>query len=225
MLLIAVTTPALAGGTATVSTPAAGPHGPGEMQVAWGDGETLRLGFARQDAYLILRDGEIFAISNAGGQTMVIPLTAMTEMAQGMPGAPGPMPDGAAHFTAHEAESVSSVEATGRTETVAGIDGEVYEITWVGRGGATNTDTAVLSDDPLAVEFSDAFRAFAEAGGGGVDPRSVWITDRGLGVLRYGDDFRVLAISGDTPPPSTFDLPGPPLDLQDMMQGLGRQTP
>lgn len=146
-------------------------------------------------------------------------------MAQGMPGAAGPMPEGAGRFTAHRAESVSSIEATGRTETVAGIDGDVYEVSWVGADGATHTDTAVLSDDPLVVEFSDAFRAFAEAGGSGVDPRSRRITDRGLGVLRYADDFLVLAISGDTPPPSTFDLPGPPLNLQDMMQGLGRQTP
>jgi hypothetical protein len=220
LLLLAASLPASAGGTATVSS--AGPEGRNQMTAAWADEDTLRLDFAGQPAYMLLLDGEMYAVAMTGGTPMVLPLGAMAGMAQGMAGQGGPLPEGAGRLGARRARSVTAIEDTGETETVAGIEGGVYRISWVGADGASHTDTAVLTDDPLVREFGRAFRAFAEAGSDPVDPRSVRIEDRGLGVLRYGDEFVVREISGATPPAGAFELPAPPLNMQDMMRGMGR---
>jgi len=133
------------------------------------------------------------------------------------------MPGGTDQMTAslaeRQAESVESVSATGATEVVAGIEGDLYEITWIDMTGERHTDTMVLSDDPLVLEFNDVFSDLAGTGETD-DPRSAAIVAEGKGLLRFGEMFRVVEINGDTPPSGAFELPADPVDFGDMLQGI-----
>jgi hypothetical protein len=205
--------PALAAGSATVQTTS--PQGAQAMQVTWQDVDTARMDLPGQAGYMVVRDGEAFVVSSAGGRTMVLAMSGMAAMADSM-GAGGGASVGAM-MDRHTATGVERLEATGAGETVAGLRGEVYEMVWTDATGASRTDTLVLSDAPLAVEFTAAMQAFARAMGEDEDPRARAV--EGHGLLRYGERFRLTEISASAPAAEAFTLPAPPISMEDMMQG------
>ncbi|HUH75791.1 MAG TPA: hypothetical protein VLZ53_00350 [Devosia sp.] len=223
ILLIGLTSPALAGGTAIISGAGSAPDDPNEqyaMEVTWLDDQTVRMDPEGTPAYMLVRDGSAYSITDAGGQLMVLDMGSIMKLAGSMGGG---MPAGAAQQapTVADAESVDSLEPTGRKETVAGISGEVYEVRWTSSDGEVHVDEAVLSDDPLLLEMSSAFQAFGAALAGEQDaqPLNDAMEAEGLAALRFGDRYRVTAISDDTPPDSHFQLPAKPMDLG---QGFGQ---
>lgn len=205
---------ALAQGTAQIANPGEGEN----ARFAWRDTDTLRVGTDDPSGYLLVHEGSAYAVSTESGMDgpMVIDFATVQAMAQGMSGA-GAM--SAPSFDPYRAASVESVSATGNREQVAGIDGEVYQIAWTDAAGNAHTDTMVLSDDALAAEFTAAFYAFAEATGAGDDARAAELDRRGLGILRYGNDFELVSIGRDAPEADYFALPAEPMTMQDMMRG------
>lgn len=118
---------------------------------------------------------------------------------------------------------VESVEATGASETVAGIEGRVYRITTTDPSGKTETIEAVLTDDPLVVAMSEGYMGAMRAMlGEDIGKFMAALPDDDRGLLRVGDDFRLKAISGEEQPASLFELPAEPVSFAEMMQGLGR---
>lgn len=208
--LLAAALPAFAGGTATVES--AGGKSSARMQISW-TGDKMRMDFPQQaGTYMIVRDGKTYSVTDQGGQTMVMDISSMSQMADSQ---------AAAEMGVQKAESVNSIEATGETETVAGIEGEIYTITWTDNQGEQQQNTAVLSDNELTVGLTEAFQSFADAGGGQPDPIGAAMAERGLGILRFGDSFTVISISGETPAAGEFELPAEPMDMQKMMQRFG----
>ncbi|TGY87666.1 hypothetical protein E5163_14635 [Marinicauda algicola] len=211
----ALASAAHADGVAEISTPSQ--PGSETATIAWQDADTLRIDTPDPAGYMLIRDGNAYAVTDQPGMgLMVLDLASIMTMARGMAAAGGM---DTPSLDEHRAAAVERITATGTRETVAGLEGEVYEIVWTDAAGDSHTDTAVLSGDALAREFTAAFAAFAQASGTEPDARSVELHDRGLGILRYGDDFALVSISGDAPGADHFELPAEPMTMQDMMRG------
>lgn len=214
-------TPAFAAGTATIET--TGPQGPQRMEVAWNDAGALRLGFPGRQAYMVVRDGTLYAVTTDRGRPMVMNMSEMGALA-GRMSRGGMGGDIAPGLDRHRASTVVAIEATGASREIAGLPAREFMITWTDRTGRERTDRAMLSPDPLAVELTRAFQSLAAASRGTdrPDPRASAIDGRGLGTLAYGDSFTVTEIAAETPPADAFELPAAPMSLKDMMGGTGQ---
>lgn len=215
LLSSVIASTALAGGSATFQSSPAG-QADTNLTFRWQDSHTVRMDTHGQSSYMLVRDGKAYSVTNAGGQPMVMDLSSLGKMA-GQGGQSSP--------TLAQAQSVSEWEATGREETVAGIEGEIYQITWTDHRGKTRTDQAVLSDDDRVVAMSRAFNAFAGTMGaiaGDQNPNAFKqrLDEQELGVLRFADHFVVTRLSGETPDAEQFELPAEPRDMGKAFQGM-----
>lgn len=218
--------PALALTGALVVLTAALPAAAGTATIASSDGTTmtfeyrgddlLRVGGVEDESYMLVRDNTLYIVSFNDGEAMVIDASSMMKGFSGMVQQAAP--------SATTAEFVS-LENTGRSETVAGIKGDVYLLT-TRQDGEEMTQEVVMSDDKRAIEFRDAMfimgRAAMEAFGEYQLPEEnkdvqKRLQDMNLGVLRVGEDMTVTELSGDSIAAARFELPAEPMD----MQGLG----
>ena len=219
--LAAFSLPVMAGGQATIVS--SGGEGPSTVVVKWRDSDKVRIQPQGQPGYMLLLDGKPYSVTNVQGQSMVMDMSSMGQMAGQQSGGKSAPEIGPEHAT-----KLLSMEETGRTETIAGIEGSVYEVTWQDANGKQHTDEAVLSDDETVASMSRAFMNFAKAsdiGSETEDPDAIGkeLRDRGLGVLRFTDGYRVEKISGDTPPAGEFELPAEPMSMQEMMGNMMKQ--
>src|SRR5690606_20660443 len=133
------------------------------------------------------------------------------------------------------ASEVVSIDKTGRRETVAGIEGEVWIFHYTDADGVEQSEEMVVSSDPRAAEFRDAMQDFGRSMMVtlGQDPDAVGAMDdtldtEGVGMLRIGDSMKVVSISRDTVSESRFELPAAPTSipgLADLMnRGAATQT-
>lgn len=206
---------ALDGGKATLVSDGA------QTQVEFLEPDKLRVAEPNTGGYMLMTDGKLYTVMSEGGQTMVIDLAAaMASMGDAM------QQEG---FWDEDIQSVKSVEATGDKEMVAGIEGEVYEMTFVNGQGQTETSTLVLSDNPQVAALTRVMHRMSEiliGAGGGNMPQSFidmkqHVLDKNLGVLRQGTDFEIAMMSDDAPDASRFVLPAEPMDLSGMY-GAGK---
>ncbi|WP_456379843.1 DUF4412 domain-containing protein [Thiolapillus sp.] len=201
--LLLLTGPLLAGGMATIKT------GKGSesvtMVLEYSGADKVRMNMPRQqegNGYMLARDGKAWMVMDMQGQVMVMDMAQMAGMAQG-----GPPGNDAIK------QELLKARKTGRKETVAGYDGEVYEITWRDNRGVHTADV-VLSSHPDAVAYSRAWMGFAQnmerAMGGGSDMnKSIgsYLNKEELGMLKMGDEFVVLSIKPGNISESRFKLP------------------
>lgn len=211
-VLSTLPTTALAGGKAALAA------GGNTLHIAWRDAETLRMETGDDSSYFIMRDGKAYSVTQAGGTPRVMDMAAMMQMMRAMGGqsAPQPAPDSFG--------SVGKVEATGATETVAGIKGRVYRMTWTDPDGSKHSGEAVLTDDPLAVQMTSAYLGSVTAMFGSDNSSSFQsgLPGKDRGLLRVGDSFQVTSISRTDPPASAFELPAEPMDMSKMFGGKAR---
>lgn len=203
-MMLAAALPALADGQATIATSES--HDAMQMEIRWAD-DRMRMDFpSQQQGYMLMRDGKGYMVTEQNGQTVIIDMAMLKEMSE------------ADAANASQAQSVESLEATGETETVAGIEGEIYRIQWTDRGGNAHDDDIVLSDDPLAHEMLQAFQSYIGAVMDESDPIGSALLDRELGMLRFGGKFKIVEITDTAPATDTFELPEDAMTMQDMMQ-------
>ncbi|MEQ8798455.1 MAG: hypothetical protein RJQ08_01460 [Salinisphaeraceae bacterium] len=224
LILLAFSSVAAAGGTATIEVTGDNAAG-GNVTMHWQDAENVRIDPPNQPAYMLLRGGKAYTVMSTGGRTMVMDLASISNMPGGGPGGMG-SPDIGGTSAISRATAVSDIDATGQRETVAGIEGEIYTVTWTDADGSSHSGEAVLSDDATVVEMSQAFGGFIEAmaaignnkrAGDAINEK---LAAEGLGVLRFENQFRLAEISDETPSADTFELPAKPMNLQDMMKGM-----
>jgi len=218
---------ALAGGKASlvmdhVPVPATGQSMSGEASdatVIWNDDDAVRMDIKGQSGYLLMRDDNVYSVSQSGGGAQVMELSGMMKMMQSM------------GRTAAKAGNknpfgrVDSVNATGDTETVAGIEGRVYHMSWTSGDGRRQSGDAVLTDNALVVAMTRAYIGVL-AGMGGEDTWSAFqnaLPGKDRGLLRMGDQFRVGSIRRADPSASTFTLPAKPMDMKSLMGGIDRR--
>lgn len=192
------------------------------------DQHTARLnyGSSDRDGYMLIRDGKAYAVSYDDGKPVVMDMAEMATFARQMGNQMGQQPQ--ATMGADRVEDFQSMKKTGRRETVAGIEGDVYQVSWR-ENGKLKSEEVVLSEDPRAVEFTEAFISATRTLGqttktehAMADTDSLFgrlQRDR-LGMLRFGSDTRVAAFQ-DGAERSRFELPAPVTSMQDMMYGGG----
>jgi hypothetical protein len=182
------------------------------------EGEQLRINMGGQDSYMLLRDKSIYVVTDQDGEVMVIDLKQTMSMFGNL--AKSAVPDMAN-------VNVESLQPTGRKESVAGIDGEVYLLKFVDHEGKRQEADLVLSPDRRAVGFRDAMHRMAATMGDLVDQQAAsdklqnQLGERNLGVLRYGSDMRVAAITETRVDAARFVLPAEPTDLSALGGLLG----
>lgn len=188
--------------------------GSSEMTLTWRDADTMRMDLGEGNA-IINRDGKTYSISQSDGETQVMDMSAMMKMMQTV--------GGQAAKSKNPFGGINSIKATGKTETVAGIKGRVYHMTWTNPGGSQESSDAVLTDNPLVVEMTRAYFG-SMSGMTDADTASDWeaaLPGKDRGLLRMGDQIRVKSISRSDAPASTFELPAKPMDLKSLMGGMG----
>jgi hypothetical protein len=197
----------------------------GAADVVSSDGNTMKFEYQGdklritpgndQNSYMVLRDGRIYVVTDSNGQKMVIDANQAMGMFGGMAGAAAP---------SSLASEVVKLEATGRMETHAGISGEVYDLEYISEDGKTQRGELVLSEDERAKEFSHALsgmaRSLSKTAGKNFEDASSDMQKRleamDMGVLRYGEDMRLSAISERSIDQSRFVLPVEPTDLSNI---------
>jgi hypothetical protein len=191
------------------------------MQIEYENG-MLRMDVGQgEGAYMLLRDGHVYMVTNASGQTMVIDANQSLSMMGNMAGSSVP---------AAAAGKVLALDATGVMEAHAGVKGEVYKLKYADMDGKEVQTELVLSDDPRAKDFSSAMSAMAvtmsavagqnySAAANDIEAR---LKSLDKGVLRYGKEMSVTALSEDTVSASRFELPATPMDLSGLRGLMGQ---
>lgn len=182
------------GGSAVVQTSGDTVH------LSWRDSNTLRMQSPGETDYMILRDGKVYEITYEDGHPTVIDVGEM------MKGFMTGLQEDASFMRLVP----SSTKATGRRETVAGIQGKVYEVTATNAHGRKEMINAVLTSSALATELTDSYLHMIEAMYGSAEVRNAFIhalPEAERGILRFGDDWAVISISEKTPAASDFVLP------------------
>jgi hypothetical protein len=175
--------------------------------------DNLRINMANDDGYMIIHGENVYAVDEADGEVMVIDVKQTLSMFGNM--AQAAIPDMAA-------VRVKSLEPTGRTESVAGIVGDVYRLAYTDHEGKSQEADIVLSPDRRAVGFRDAVHRMSStmssmlAQQGTHDRLRDELAMKNLGVLRYGDDMRLTSITEGRVDDSRFVLPAEPTDLTGM---------
>lgn len=208
-LLMAISMSALADGQAVIQAEAPEDGDQTSMNISW-VGNDLRMDYPDQQAgYMLLQDGKGYMVSENEGQKIIMDLSMLKDLAESMSGE---------QANAASARSLESLEATGETETIAGIKGEVYQIQWTDNGDNTHNETIVLSDNPQARELLNAFHSFQKSLMGEPDPIALALEERGMGMLRQGDSFLIDSISDDIPNANLFTLPEDGVTFEEMMR-------
>ena len=99
--------------------------------------------------YTLFRDGKVYGVSNMNGKITVIDISSMKGM-RNIAGRSTPNP-GTFEI------KILDLSLTGKVESVAGIEGDVYQIVWRDEKGKLHDETAVLSSDPRAKEWTAAW--------------------------------------------------------------------
>ncbi len=191
----------------------------GAMKFEYSGRDRLRINMGTDNNYMIMRDDEIYVVTDSDGQIMVISMNQAMSMFAGM--AAGATPDTVEG-------KLLSMKATGRSETVAGIKGEVYMVRFIDDQGKERAADMVLSKDPRAVELQQAMSvmitSMARAAGKeaeGAAEMQKKLTGMNMGILRYGDDMWVSNISDRKIDKARFELPAEPTDLSALGGILG----
>ncbi len=206
-------------GTATIST------ADGGMATFEYSETMLRIGSGDDNSYAVVRDGSLFAVTIANGQPMVMDAGAMMRSMAGA-GAGAGMPQMA---PADLNAEFLGLDETGRSETVAGIEGEVYILRTRDESGQEQSDEVVLADDPRAREFRDALYMMLNTVQDTASEQAIAQSqdikaelDRiNAGVLRFGDEMVITAIDGEAVDAARFDLPAAPMSLEGLGGMLG----
>ncbi|HEY1075821.1 MAG TPA: hypothetical protein VGE51_03965 [Fontimonas sp.] len=225
--MLAASSAAWAGGSATLET--SSDDDVGQTTVEYDGKGSLRMdGMGdQQKGYLLIRDNKAYSVINEGGTPVVIDLaSAMT-----MLGALAKNNSAQGATAGNEVARFISLDKTGASETVAGISGSVYKLTFIDDKGQQQTEELVLSKDSRARELTKALTAMGKQMARAADvpePEGAAkmyaeIDGTRQGVLRYGSEFRVTAFSGE-PSAKRFELPAQPQqmpNLADLMSGMG----
>jgi hypothetical protein len=195
----------------------------GHMTYEWLSPQQVRIEASVADmpvgtqAYQLMRDGKLYNVTVQDGQTVVMELGRMLRLMGRLASA---LPS-SADDDVHE---LKDLRATGRSETVAGLRGEVYELVYLDDQGRTRREEIVLSNDPLAYELSQAMQAYArliveamdKTVPQGRDQFAGRLRDQRVGMLRMGEFMRAVEVSRTAPAAARLALPAEPMALPDL---------
>ena len=184
------------------------------LTIKYRDAKHVRLEVAK-DSFVLVRDDKVWMVNRDGKKWTAMDMSQIGDMMKGF-GMSG-MPGAGKSDTAGQGEV--SFKRTGRTETVAGYEGRVYEVS----EGKGKTREVVLTDHEDVKAASKAFLAMSgtmasNMGLGGFNPEQVMEAVEGqaeTGLLRHEGHMRLTGISKASLPDSAFELP-PGTQVQSM---------
>lgn len=180
------------------------------MEVEYLDSSTIRMNMPQQQesGYMLVRDGKAYSVHYSQGRAMVMDMAQLGNMARSF----GANMGGDDSFK----NELVSHKNTGKLEKVAGYAGEVYSITWRDNTGV-HTDDVVLSGHKDVLEYSEAWMNMAKTmagamGASDITDDSIWrfLERERKGVLRMGNEFRVVSINPGKLEAERFKLPAAP---------------
>ncbi|MBY6029027.1 hypothetical protein KUV41_06615 [Halomonas sp. DP8Y7-1] len=179
-------------------------------------GDQLRLDFPRHAAkgYLLLRDGKGYAVTNFGGQPVVLGIRDLQSIAGQLGG------QDMSQLGSYQAQQVLALEPTGSTESVAGIEGDVYRLDWINRDGDRRQDSLVLSQRGEVRELLQVVDRYQRIMTGQPDPVAAQLEQRGLGILRFGDKFQVSQLTSTPPDAAALTLPAQGGNVSDLLRSV-----
>jgi ribosomal protein L24E len=195
-------------------------HAAGSATISGNDGSSVRMEYAgnmlsmdvagQGEGRMVLRDGKMYVITDG----MVLDAGSM----MGIVGQQAP------DLGADDVDQFKSLSATGRSETVAGVKGEIHMLEYVDGRGQSQRKEIVLSSDARAVALAKAMMNMATTMAELTDsPKAAGNAEleaamKGKGFLRVDNDFKVVSF-GEAPPASRFELPSEPQQMPNL-QGL-----
>lgn len=193
LVLMLFSFPAMADITASYQV-----NGKQSMQISYKDDSHLRLNMGA-DSYALYVEGKVYMLTKAGGSWMATDLAQLKQMMSNMPFAQkeqAPAPS----------EKDYKMVKTGRTETVAGYEGNVYEFTDLRNNKKYD---AVLSEhDDIASLYKGLMKISREiansAGMGDQIPEMPAVQG---GLLRQGNNLRLTSVDKSDKGQSYYRLP------------------
>ncbi|MFV0477457.1 MAG: hypothetical protein ACK5ME_06455 [Parahaliea sp.] len=189
----------------------------GDTMVFEYEADKLRIDMpGNQQGYMLMRDNKLYVVAENNGQIMVFDMASAIQMFGNM--AQGATPEVLS-------AKIVSLDATGTKESVAGIDGEIYQLTFIDNKGVERSESLVLSSNALAIAFRDIIQAMSSAATAALqdsayqnsldaaDQIHTRLSHLNMGVLRYGRDIKIQSIEDTTVADERFILPAPPTDL------------
>lgn len=179
--------------------------------------------------YMIITGGEGYIASRDGNDWTVFAVRDMAEMMSRFGANFGAMSMGGDDISIVDAEGDIEVRNTGRRETVAGIQGEVYEVTATDADGNRETTELVMSDDRDARDAYQGFMRITTLMGEmvGIQGLDQLMDDAyGLGgkaVLRADNDWILTSLNTGNIPDANFNLPAEPMAIPSI-PGFGGQA-
>ena len=224
LLILLLSVNAYAGGKVTIQSEHEGEKM--NMVIEYLDQNTLRMNMPGQgeaSGYMLVKGNKVYTVTNINNTPMVMDMAAMGKMASAF-GAAESSPDQDNGPLGYKVLEIKPLE---KKETVAGFTGKVYLLT-TKENNTTKTEEVVLSSDPLVRDYAAAWshaslameKAMGKEAGGDTDLNDYMATHK-LGLLRYGKEFKVLAIEKTTPPAQRFNLPAPPMSMPDFGSMFG----
>ena len=181
------------------------------MKFEYDGPQRVRVNSSGDNNYMLVLADKVYAVSNEGGQTIVMDMGEAYRMfgRQFQTAGPG---EAAGKFI--------SLTRTSGTTTVAGVTGDNYELRYIDDKGAEQVSPVVLSSDRRAREFTTALLGMTTSmasiigqneNAGGELKRE--LDKRGVGVIRWGENMELTAISDRKIAATRFELPAAPTDL------------
>jgi len=167
-------------------------------------------------SYTLFRDGKVYGVYTMNGKTTVVDISSMKGM-RNMMGQSNPNP-------AASEIKILDLSSTGKVESVAGIEGDVYQIVWRDEKGKLHDETAVLSGDPRAKEWTThwlkASNQMQKAILGKVPESNISerLKKEGKGLLRLGNSIKVSSLT-QSRNNNQFELPAEPTAIPDFANG------
>jgi hypothetical protein len=175
---------------------------------------TIKMGDRNDKTSVILRDNKIYSVTEADGQQIVMDMAAIGKMA----GSAMDKNQSGDFFYSN----LISLDKTGKKETVAGIEGDIYKMNWDDNGTLRNS-IIVLSKDKHVIDYTKAWIHFGDRMADALDIKRnaendlrEKISKKKVGILRLDDQFVLTSLSTDSPPSSKFELPAEPMAIPDM---------
>lgn len=177
----------------------------------------LRTAMPGVDGYMVMTETGIYMVTAQGGRPTVLDLGAMMSMLGGMAGEM--MQSQGLNLTNGVGEFIEMNDA-GRDETVAGISGRLYDLTYVNDRGDRQTEEIVLGRDATLRELTETLAtwsrmmaAYLSVDLGDSQGAMDELLQHGDGILRLGSGYRLSSIDTSAPDPSRFALPAAPQQM------------
>lgn len=189
--------------------------GDGEIFHAQFSDTKMRVPSPEENGWVLFDQGRIYAVATDGDTPRVIDLTAMAGMTGGVQGL----------------QMFSGVDMSGdnisfkdlkRTETIAGIEGHVYQVTVVEDDGSKSQTEAVFTDSKVVKSAFDHLMKALSAVDNATEQTWQKLGKDQLGnrtgMLRYGNQWQIESIDDKAVDAKLFELPAKPMSMQDMMR-------